>query len=261
MLSKIWIINLVLAALIAVSWVGIWSIRHAQEPSIPAISDISVSDAALEKTKAAEKKPQEASAYDSIVEKNLFSPDRMANITAQDSQAAAGDLKISGEKVMLYGVVMIGGEKMAMINNPSKGTDNREYRWVREGDHISNLNVAQIKKDQIVLKDGFQQYQISLFDPDKEKKKEAARTIKEEPKVISTGSADQSAKSNAETGAPEVKSSAPNKEAAKAEEAGKPRESQKDSRVPFKETKRISPDGKYEIIETPLGAARVKIKK
>jgi hypothetical protein len=252
MLSKIWIINLVLAALIAASWIGIWHIRHAQEPSIPTVSDIPIPDATNEKLKTTEKKPQEASAYDTIVEKNLFSPDRMADITAPDSPAVVEDLRISGEKVMLYGVVMIGNEKTAMINNPSKGSGVGEYRWVNEGDHISNLSVAQIKKDQIVLKDGFQQYQISLFDPDKEKKKEAVRTAKEEPKVISTGTPDQSEKVQAEKGTTEVKSSESQKESGAA---------QKDSRVPFKETRKISPDGKYEIIETPLGAARRKLKK
>jgi hypothetical protein len=261
MLSKIWIINLVLAALIAVSWIGIWHIRNAQEPPIPKVSDLPAPDTKADRAKSVEKKPQEASAYDTIVEKNLFSPDRMANITAQASPVVTEDLRISGEKVMLYGVVMIGNEKTAMINNPSKGSNVSEYRWVKEGDSISNLSVAQITKDQIVLKDGFQQYHISLFDPDKERKKEAVRTAKEEPKVINTGTDNQSGNPQVETVAAEATSSASQKEAAKAEGAGKSTEPQKDSRVPFKETRKISPDGKYEIIETPLGAARRKLKK
>jgi hypothetical protein len=79
MLSRIWIINIILAVLIAASWVGIWRVRQSGAPPVPEISRSAGPDAAVEKPRPSEKNLPEPSAYESIVEKNLFSPDRAAD--------------------------------------------------------------------------------------------------------------------------------------------------------------------------------------
>ena len=247
MLSKIWIINIVLAALIFVSWVGIWSIRHTGGPPIPDINDSPSPDITAEKPRKAEKKMSEPSEYDAIVEKNLFSPERMTNITPADSQVVAEELKISGEKVMLYGVVMIDDYKSALINNPSKDKDGREYRWVKEGEKINNLKVVTIKDQYVILNDGQLQYKILLYDAKKKQKKEDAKKLTTAPATDKSG----------KEGSPEnviVGSETP----VKKQPAAEPPKKEPEPEKPKNNLKTSDED--YEIVDTPFGQIKRKIK-
>jgi hypothetical protein len=249
MLSKIWIINIILAIFITVSWVGIWRIRQSGVPPIPDISECSIPDAVAEKPRVSEKKLPEPSEYEVIVEKNLFSPDRMAHITApQESQVVAQELKISGEKVMLYGVVMVDDYKSALINNPSKGSNGKEYRWVKEGEKIDNLKVADIQATHILLNDNELQYKILLFDAKKSQKKETAIQPTKAPEVIQSS----------REGSPEnIKVSS--EPAIKKQSAEQPK-AVSETPTP-KGNGKASEDADYEMIDTPFGMVKRKINK
>ena len=255
MLSKIWIINTILVMLIGICWINILSSRHIQVSSVSEISVAGKEEAMPEKAKTIEKKLTAASDYDGIVEKNLFSPDRAAHITQQNSQPAAEDLRISGGKVMLFGIVMMDGYKSALINNPSKEKNAKDYKWVKEGDHISNLKVVQIQKDQIMLSDGATEYKISLFDPDKEKKINAASTLREEPKIINAGGASGPESVQAPASQEGAPPTAGRRGESKTGGAGGAQSSSIQKKVG------VTADGQYEIIETPLGQIKRKIKK
>lgn len=198
-----------------------------------------------EKAKTVQKRLAAAVDYNVIVEKNLFSPDRMANVQDQESQPVAEELKISGEKIMLFGVIMIDGNKSALINNPAKSEGGKDYRWVKAGDRISNLKVVEIQKDRIMLNDGNTEYKISLFDQNKTKPAPAAAPVKEEPKIISTGPT---------TG------SGGEKAAQKPSDTGKTEESDKKAAPKTQEKVKPSEEGEYRIINTPFGKIKKKIK-
>jgi hypothetical protein len=248
MLSRIWIINLVLAALIFVSWVGIWSIRHTGGPPIPDMNDCPSPDITAEKPRKAEKKLPEPSEYNAIVEKNLFSPERATHITPEDAPVVAEELKISGEKVMLYGVVMIGDYKSALINNPSKDKDGREYRWVKEGEKINNLKVVAIKDQYVVLSDDQLQYKISLYDAKKKQTKEDVKKPTTAPEI--NKSSKEASPENVVVGSEAPVKKQPVEPPKKGPEAEpeKPKNNQKTS------------DNDYEIVDTPFGQIRKKIK-
>jgi hypothetical protein len=251
MLSKIWIINTILLLLIGICWINIFSSRHVDVNPVSEIGTGGKAAEIPEKPKMSEKKLTASEDYDVIVEKNLFSQDRAANIAEQKAQPAVEDLRISGEKIMLFGVVMMGGYKSALINNPNKDKDARDYKWVKEGDHISNLNVVRIQKDQIMLSDGATKYKVSLFDPDKEKKVNASSTVREEPKVISAGA---SGSGKAQAPAAQTGSSTPEGRRGESKPGGAPSSS-------LQKKVGVSADGQYEIIDTPLGKFERKIKK
>ncbi len=248
MLSKIWIINIALAALIAVSWFGIWSSRQSGAPPVPGVSDVSDADATAEKPKVSEKKAPDPSEYDAIVEKNLFSPDRMANNITIESQPVAEELKISGEKVMLYGVVIVDDYKAALINNPSREANAKEYRWVREGETIDNLKVVAIQTRHILLNDDTTQYKILLYDPKKSHKKEAASRTASAPAEVKAGH--QASPENVIVGS---------ETAVKKQAAEQPKPAS-DTPGSGKNVK-TSEDSDYEMIDTPFGMIKKKISK
>jgi len=244
--SKIWIINFVFAVLISACWVGIWKFSHVKVNFISDIAATEKVESPPRLSKTAERNLQPDSEYDVIVQKNLFAPDRMADIQNQDTQPVAEELKISGEKIMLYGVVMMDGYESALINNPVKDSDGKDYRWVKVGDRIANLKVVQIQKDQIMLNDGISKYRISLFDQNKAKLADSASPVNEKPKIISAeGSA----------GPRQAK------EAPKHIDTGKTAEPGKTTTSAPKERVKISDDGsEYEIINTPFGTIKRKKK-
>jgi len=262
MLSRIWVINLVLAILIGISWMGIWKIRHAGQPPITDAGVLPQAETASQKSKAVDKKMQESSAYDAIVTKNLFSPERMANMADLASSPAVEDLRVSGEKIMLFGVVMVDDYKAAMINNPGKESDGKEYRWVKEGEQISNLKVVKIQKDQISINDGALQYKISLFDPNKAKNKDAAAPSREESKGLISGEreAQSAQKTQAPASAPETGASVQPRDGPKIVGADRPPQSGKTQAPQTKEKVKTSEDGQYEIIDTPFGSIQRKKK-
>ncbi len=256
MLSKIWILNLILGALIIGSWIGIWSVRHSQRSVIPETLDAPDADIAGVTRRSVEQKLAESSTYEVIVEKNLFSPDRTAKIGQPLVQEVPEEPKISGEKIMLYGVVILNDYKAALINNLDNDQTSKPYRWIREGEKISNLTVAQIQKEKILLQDGSSQYTISLYRPNKEKGNKSDPILRQEPQIVNIG--------KPQVGSPLPESSHPVSNTMETEKknmgSGKSTEPQK-TPPPFEEKKKISADGQYEIIDTPFGTMKRKINK
>lgn len=168
MFSKVWIINIVLAVLIIFCWIRIWDGRDA-EMALPAQT------VAVEKTGAGTETIGVAVAriapsleYEGIVEQNLFSSDRTFIVESAEPEAVVeAEARISGEKIVLYGVVVLDADKKALINNPMRKPGDRDFLWIREGDRLSNLRVSRIEPEQLLLNDGATQYKIDLYDPAK----------------------------------------------------------------------------------------------
>lgn len=251
MFSKVWIINIVLAVLILFCWIRIWE-GWDTEMNIPAQT------VALEKTgvasqagaiRAAVARPASSPEYDGIVEMNLFSSDRTFIAEAPEPEpVVAAEARISGEKIVLYGIVMLDADKKALINNPMRKPGERDFLWVREGERLSNLRVTKIDPDQLLLNDGAVQYKIDLYDPEKVRPKAStparasAPQQRDAPQVIS---ADPAPSPAARTGTG-ARTSIPTQ----------PRQPTKPTTPPKQEIS--GDDDEYEIIDTPFGAYRRK---
>jgi hypothetical protein len=132
-----------------------------------------------------------ASDYQNVVEKNLFSPDRApAPVeTELPEPEVEEEVRISGEKVSLYGIILLDDYKKALTNDPVD--KHNGLKWIREGDKIGNLTVLLIAEDNIQLSDEEKIYRILLHDPEKVKKSGVKSARKSEPskqpEVISAG--------------------------------------------------------------------------
>lgn len=247
MVSKAWVINIFLMLTIGFVSINIWDIWQKETVDLPGIVSGKKDTIAPKKRKILKDRLKSASEYEAIVDNNLFAPNRMANIQAPDESLMETDetVRIDGEKVMLYGVIILDDYKKALINNPvrnkGKNKNKKDNLWIIEGDQVGDLKVMRIGKDQILLSDGFKNYNISLYDPKKRKKLKSKPHKTKAPQVISAGG-------NAGSSG---KKSKPAYRKAKSSKADLPKKHKKVSE---------SDDGKFEIIDTPFGKIKRRIK-
>lgn len=241
MVSRIWMINGVLAVVLAVCWINIWGVWQT-DTAMPSAAE---SGAKIKPSKPLKAESENAilgaAAYQSVVDDNLFSPDRTGPLPETekpeaDAEPVAEEVRISGEKVMLYGVVLFGGYKTALINNPENQPKGVQNRWVKEGDSIANLKVREIHSDQVILSDSDGQYRVMLYDPDKERKTEAApkKSDSSQPKVVSVGETPAVPRASVSSTPGQAKNTPPAGNAA-------------------------APEEEYQLIETPFGIIKKKI--
>lgn len=188
MFSRIWIINGILSILLVVCAVNIWQTWNTEINILPEKNSAEKDIRPVNLTqKRAVRIPSE-SKFNSVAEKNLFSADRKAVAPEeQEAEPVLEEVKISGKKVVLFGVIILDDYKIALINNPEKLSGDKINRWVKEGDRIGNLEITHIDPEDISLNDGINNYKVSLYDPDKSKKKESKYNQSEQPNVISAG--------------------------------------------------------------------------
>ncbi len=238
--SKIWLVNGLLLLALGIGCVKIWDVW--QTPSTVLAGS---SPAANEKTgRAVKSTPEKRLAIDAryaeIVDQNLFSPDRApapppppesVEATPEPEEVKA-EVRISGEKVELYGVVMLDEYKKALTNDPADRTV--QTRWVSEGDKIGNLVVREISQDTVLLSDAEKTYRVLLYDPKKIAKSGSKTPHRSpesgSPQIVSAGSAPRQATS----GSP----------AAKTDNVSKPAAS--------------NDQDEYETIVTPFGTIKRK---
>jgi len=234
MVSRVWVINSVLAIALVICMSNIWEVWHTGTQAFSVKRSVVKEKVPTQIKKFPEHDVLKESDYQNVVEKNLFSPDRVP--APAENETADPEIKeyvrISGEKVVLYGVIMVDDYKKALINNPGDRKTGAKNRWVCEGEQIGNLTVRQIQQDEILLVDGSERYRVLLYDPEKVSKmsdKSVRQNDKDaQPQVIMAGK----------------KNIIPNKRINKQDNHAK------------KVT--TSTDDEYEIIDTPFGEIKRK---
>ncbi|MBU0673225.1 MAG: hypothetical protein KJ950_01120 [Proteobacteria bacterium] len=145
--------------------------------------------------------PQPRGAYEPITGRNLFSPLRQEVIPPVEELASQApvvaapeikEVKIAGREIVLFGTMSLGTGQSALISNPFKSEDDsRENRWVKIGDQLANLQVDDIQRDRLILREGNKRYVILLRDQTKPKiakSGEPSATVsnRSQPTVVST---------------------------------------------------------------------------
>jgi len=75
------------------------------------------------------------------------------------------------KKIVLYGIIMVGNVKKAMINNPNLGVRNQKTIYIEEADVIEGYKVKSIESDQVKLDWQGEEIILKLYsDPEKENK-------------------------------------------------------------------------------------------
>jgi hypothetical protein len=241
--SKVWIINLALAGLLLFSGsrvVDLWR----EQPRLPGGSGSSKARDYQPPRAKGRQELQKERAYGLIVSQSLFSPERKEYVPEEPEKEDAAEkekgVRISGKRVVLYGVVVAGGSKRALINNPQGKLGEDRHQWIEEGRTYENLKVLSIEPDKILLDDGREEHEILLS---RKKGNESGRGSEKPagPTVVSGGSDEKPKPIKAKT----IDSSS-----GQEKEATRPQKKKDASE---------SEEAKYKIVDTPFGKIRQRI--
>ena len=200
---KIWIINFFLVSgviFFGFKAYGVWSEGKKSPLAIGAIKE---AVPWTEKKTAKKGVPPEAE-YKIIVDNSLFWSDRSAQRPPkqqpkkpQPKAVKAADkrllnkLKAAHKLTQLYGVVIVGDHREALVSeisgNTRKKVSDKGIKRVKVGDTIGMFKVKEIKDSNVLLTGGGHEWPIALFDKDKPKKR-ASRKKDGGPIVIVGGS-------------------------------------------------------------------------
>ncbi|MFH1351302.1 MAG: hypothetical protein ABII26_10240 [Pseudomonadota bacterium] len=198
MLLKIWLANIVLAA--AVFFVGVKTVGVWTEKRVFKNSSAQKSLTWQEKNGAKRMMPPE-SEYQVIVSDNLFFADRSEGQQEEPKQGPAIIQKAGGSRLKileqvvkhtnLYGVIIVDDRREAFIGEiPARKPiriGEEGIKRAKVGDTVGIFKVKQINNRSVLLTAEGHEWQISLFDKDKPKKRVP---VKKEtgPIVVGAGS-------------------------------------------------------------------------
>ncbi len=228
MIQRAWFINAVLMVIVvflALKVYGVWSDGYGVSHK----AGFQGSKKPIRQKRMLKGNVPAESSYGVIVSKNLFSPDRMEPV-AESLRNETRETKLPGKKIYLYGVVLSDDYKLALITNPVRGKGDRKDIWVHVGDKVDDLKVIEILKDRILLAKGLKEYEISLYDKNKPKRRGISTSGKKPTVVVA--------------------------DARKEEKRTQGKGSQGKKSVEEVE----SDKGKYRIIDTPFGKIKRRIK-
>jgi hypothetical protein len=187
--SKIWLINIIMAAFVVFFGVMSFEVWSKGDEKIQEIQTGKSSAKPLPGKGIMERTMPSEAAYGIVADKNLFSSNRSESIPEKQKP---GPLKISEKMIFLYGVVLTGDRKKALISNPETvplaGKTPAKDKWVEVGDTMGNFSVAEIRKDRIILADGASTHEILLYDKNKPVRQVTVVEKSAAPAVIATGS-------------------------------------------------------------------------
>jgi type II secretory pathway component PulC len=175
MSRRFWLINLLLIfilVLLSVKVYEVWTRPNtrglesvASKPK-PVASSLSVSVGGKKETAPAK-------GFQSISEKNLFSPERkeFPILASPDGRKGSGR-----PNIVLYGVTLGEDYQAALITNPGRRPERgeRETMSVKVGDKVGEYQVAKISPDRITLENEGDSFDVLLYDASQPKKRPVA---------------------------------------------------------------------------------------
>ncbi|MGM0427351.1 MAG: hypothetical protein ACQEQ7_08950 [Thermodesulfobacteriota bacterium] len=240
MLTRAWIINLVLAAAVfffGIKAYGVWS---KEKRAIPNADSPKRSVPVPEKT-VVKMDAYNESEYGVVVSHNLFSSSRTPNEPKEEEQKPEPKskqgpdprllklLKATAKKIVLYGVLIRDGEKKVLIKSPELSTpknrrskqpsSGEELKWVKVGDSVNRFKVNEITRTGVILGAEDLTFDIVLYDENQTKRQAPAKQSAG-PVVIETKGLEKVAK----TGRPPAEKEAPDTERPEKEAPVQPQE-------------------------------------
>jgi hypothetical protein len=177
MSKRFWLINVLLIfilVLLSVKVYDVWTRPNTRglDPSAPKAKPVTSSPVV---SAGGKKETAPAKGFQSISEKNLFSPERKEFPIL----ASPGGGKGTGRPtVVLYGVTLGEDYQAALITNPGRRPERgeRETMSVKVGDKVGEYQVAKIAADRITLENEIDSFDVLLYDPSQPKKRPAPAT-------------------------------------------------------------------------------------
>jgi hypothetical protein len=177
MSRRFWLINLLLIFILVLLFMKVYDVwTRPSTRGVEAVASKPKPVASLPPVSVVGKKETAPTkGFQSISEKNLFSPERKEF----PIMASPGGGKGSGRPtVALYGVTLGEDYQSALITNPVRRPERgeRETMSVKVGDKVGEYQVAKISADRITLENEADSFDVLLYDPSQPKKRPAPST-------------------------------------------------------------------------------------
>jgi len=206
MIPRIWLINVILALFVLFVGSSAYRVWTREEPLEAMEPSVELAVPAVEKIEARERRSLRESAYSVISERTLFKPDRVEFLPeTSESIIEERPPLVAGRRLNLYGVIILGNDRKALIDNPNREPDQPPRKWVRVGEILEDWTVGAIEAESIVLNEGSNKYRIPLYTeesgissraPDRTPSTSSPTVLNTEtqrpsstPKVVSSGTA------------------------------------------------------------------------
>ncbi len=238
--SKIWIINILLFCMVLFCLARAYDVWIGQDITPLMTPDDGQEKSRHEDAQASVKMTKNIHAsefYDAIVRKNLFFPDRTGIDEAVNIQAngvVVRGMENTATEILLYGVMILGEERKALISNPFPEKNEAMIVWVKQGDHLgsgpgeSGMIIKEIQNEKIVVSISEKDVEYHVFEAKDELIRNGASAT--ERKAMHQNNENNHSGFGSEPGGDHPE-------------------------MPFE----ISPDGTYKIFETPFGKIKRRI--
>jgi len=101
--------------------------------------------------------------YEDIVTKNLFSPERQQPGDKPVDMTIEKVEKKVIPNILLYGVVITGDDRKALLSNPDRSKDPRKFTWASAGEVLGGYEVVEIGPEKVFLEREGQRYEVGLY--------------------------------------------------------------------------------------------------
>lgn len=185
MFPKVWFMNLVMAGLIVFVGNRIYKVWSAGDNAAVEIAEAQKPPRQAEDS-IAKKVTLSESAYETIAKNDLWNPDRV-EVKPEKPQPGPEVKKLSTsvKSIALYGVIITGGYKAALVAKLDVKPGEKKMQWIKVGDTLGSFKVIEIKQESIIVVEGDNQYEVLLYDKDKPKEWSALSKKETKPTVIS----------------------------------------------------------------------------
>jgi hypothetical protein len=202
MVSRIWLINAVLALLVAffgLKAYGVW-FQEDKGNKIPEMTQNPIQTIAKPLRISDKGKIPLESEYDALMALNLFSPERI-EILPDETNPKEGketittvqqkNLEQNLKRITLYGMVITEDSAEALVSDIAVASTGRvkralgrtkttkpkvrKVKWIKVGDSLGEFQVAEIKPDGILLKAGSMTFDLPLYDRERVKRRAPVR--------------------------------------------------------------------------------------
>ena len=185
MFPKVWFMNLVVAGLIVFVGNRIYKVWSAGDNAAVEIAEAQKPSKQAENT-IAKRLSFTESAYETIAKNDLLNPDRV-EIKPEKPQSGPEVKKLSTsvKSIALYGAIITGGYKTALVAKLDVKPGEKKMQWIKVGDTVGSFRVMEIKSESIIVAEGDNQYEVLLYDKDKPKTATALSKKETKPTVVS----------------------------------------------------------------------------
>ena len=175
MSRRFWLLNLLLMFILVLLFVKVYEVwtRPKMRPLEPIASKPKPVASSPSLSVGGKKEAAPAKGFQTISEKNLFSPERKECpiLASPDGKKGSGR-----PNIVLYGVTLGGDYQAALITNPGRRPERgeRETMSVKVGDKVGEYQVAKISADRVTLENEGDSFDVLLYDPSQPKKRPVA---------------------------------------------------------------------------------------